>query len=53
MDNWLADFPYRVNIGMTTFLFAAISTFVMTALTVSYDSLRAAYANPVEVLKEE
>jgi putative ABC transport system permease protein len=50
---WLQEFAYRVNIGFTLFVFAAVLALAIAVLTVSYQSIRAARANPVEALKYE
>lgn len=53
MDNWLADFAFRIEIGFTTFLFAGVIAFVIAMIAVGYHSLRAALSNPVDSLKFE
>ncbi len=50
---WLAGFPYRVAIHWWVFLLAGFMTLVITLLTVSYQSWKAATVNPVETLKNE
>jgi putative ABC transport system permease protein len=52
MHTWLMDFAYRVNIPWWMFIVAGLSTFGITVLTVSFQSVRAALANPVKSLKE-
>ncbi|MEQ9098056.1 MAG: ABC transporter permease [Imperialibacter sp.] len=53
LRDWLDQFHYRIDISWTVFLFTAgmITTLVM--LTVSYQAIRAASANPVKYLKED
>ena len=53
MNNWLADFEYRVSIGVGVFLVAGLASVAIALLTVSYHSIRAAYANPVKSLRYE
>jgi len=53
MNNWLQDFANRVNIGIVTFLFAGLLTLIIAILTVISQSLKAALANPVKVLRYE
>ncbi len=53
MDQWLNDFAYRITIGWQTFVFAAIVTLIIALLTVLYQSIRAATANPVDSIKYE
>jgi putative ABC transport system permease protein len=53
MHFWLQNFAYRVNPGMAQFLTAAVVTVLLTLLTISYQSIKAATANPVESLRYE
>ena len=53
MKTWLADFAYRINIGLGTFLLSGLLTLVIALLTVSYQSVKAALANPVDSIKYE
>ncbi|MCI0693964.1 ABC transporter permease [candidate division KSB1 bacterium] len=53
MNQWLQDFAYRIEMGLDTFLLAGIIALVITLITVSYQSLKAALANPVEALRYE
>jgi len=53
MNNWLQGFAYRVHISAGTFLLAGISIIVITLLTIGYQSIRAAIANPVKSLRTE
>ena len=48
---WLQDFVYATHLRWTTFAAVAVVTFVLTLLTVSYHTLRAAAANPVRSLR--
>ncbi len=53
MNTWLEDFAYRINIEWWTFALAGLMALVIAKLTISYQSIRASTANPVESLKEQ
>lgn len=53
MHKWLEDYPYHVNIQWQVFVFAAFLSFIISVLTVSYQSIKAAIANPVKSLRTE
>lgn len=53
MNKWLQNFAYRISIGILTFLFAGMIALIIALLTVSYQSIKAAVANPVESLRYE
>jgi putative ABC transport system permease protein len=53
MNRWLQDFAYRINIGFLPFVLAAILAFAIALLTVSYQAIKAALANPVDSLRYE
>ncbi len=53
MDAWLADYTYRISVGGGIFAVALLATFVVAALTVGFQSIRAALANPVTSLRSE
>jgi hypothetical protein len=53
MDRWLSDFDYRVDISWWTFILAGISALSIALLTVSYQAIKAALANPVKSLRAE
>ena len=50
---WLENFAYRINIDWWTFLLAGTSTLVIALLTVSYQAIKTAIANPIESLRYE
>ena len=50
---WLNDFAYRTPIEMWVFVTAAATPLILALLTTSLQSLKAAYKNPVETLKDE
>jgi putative ABC transport system permease protein len=53
MNNWLQDFEYHVTIGPWVFVSAALLIGIVTAVTVGYQSMRAALMNPVKSLRTE
>jgi len=53
MNNWLQNFAFRVIIGWEIFLVSAGVALVISVLTVSYQSIKAAVANPVDSLRYE
>ncbi|MGH7451903.1 MAG: ABC transporter permease, partial [bacterium] len=53
MNKWLEDFPYRIAMGPRFLIFASLAALAVAILTVSYQALRAALANPVETLRYE
>lgn len=53
MNNWLKDFPYRIMISWWMFGIAIIAALLIALLTVSFQSIKAAIANPVKSLRTE
>jgi len=53
MNKWLEDFAYRVNIGWWVFAVAGITALLVAILTVSFQAIKAAVANPVKSLRTE
>lgn len=53
MQQWLQNFAYRDNPGVWLFLLAAGLCIAVSLLTVLYESLKAALANPVNSIKAE
>lgn len=53
MTEWLQNFAYRIAISWWMFLLAGLLTLVIALITVSFQSIRAALANPVESLRYE
>jgi len=52
-SSWLKDFPYRVNISWWVFGIAIIAALAIALLTVSFQAIKAALANPVKSLRTE
>ncbi|MGB6338665.1 MAG: FtsX-like permease family protein, partial [Candidatus Aminicenantaceae bacterium] len=53
MNKWLENFAYRTNLGVGTFVLSALLALAIAFLTVSFQSIRAAVANPVDSLRYE
>ncbi len=53
MNNWLKDFPYRIDIEWWHFVITAALATLVALLSVSYQAIRAALMNPVKSLKTE
>mgnify|MGYP001307795365 CR=1 FL=1 len=53
MSKWLGDFAYRTQIGIGVFILGGICAVGVALLTVSFQSIRAALANPVKSLRSE
>jgi putative ABC transport system permease protein len=53
MNKWLEEFTYRIEISWWVFVIAAITAVVISILTVSYQSIKAAIMNPVKSLRSE
>ncbi|MBC9794754.1 ABC transporter permease [Sinomicrobium weinanense] len=53
MDSWLNGFAYRVDAGWLVFVLASVVATAIALLTVSYESIKAAVANPVKSLRTE
>jgi putative ABC transport system permease protein len=53
MNKWLQDFAYRVNIQWWVFILAGILAALIALITVSFQAIKAALANPVKSLRTE
>ncbi|MFC5410250.1 ABC transporter permease [Larkinella bovis] len=53
MNNWLADFAYRIDLEWWMFALAALLAVGIALLTVSFQSVKASLMNPVKSLKSE
>jgi ABC-type antimicrobial peptide transport system permease subunit len=53
MSTWLQDYTYRISIGAGVFVLSLLSTFGIAAITVGFQSVKAALANPVKSLRSE
>ncbi|WKN41058.1 ABC transporter permease [Tunicatimonas pelagia] len=53
MRQWLQDFEYQVELSVGIFALAGIAALLIAWLTVGYQSIRTARANPVDSLRSE
>ncbi|WP_343701634.1 ABC transporter permease [Chitinophaga sp.] len=51
MDHWLEDFVYRIRIEWWMFVLSGMVAMIVAMLTVSFQAIRAALANPVKSLR--
>ena len=52
-SEWLSTFPYRADLTISVFLLTFLGALLIALLTVSFQSMKAAVANPVKSLKDE
>lgn len=50
---WLSNYDYRVSISWVVFVLAAVLALLITIVTVSFQAIKAALANPVDSLRNE
>jgi ABC-type antimicrobial peptide transport system permease subunit len=53
MNQWLKQYEYKIDITIGVFSLVVTVSIVITLLTVSYQAIRAATANPVKNLRTE
>ena len=53
MNKWLQSFAYRINISWWVFALAGLLTIAIALITVSFQAIKAAMANPVKSLRTE
>jgi ABC-type antimicrobial peptide transport system permease subunit len=53
MNKWLQDFAYRIDISWWVFVLSGGLTSIIAMLTIGYQAIKAATANPVEALRYE
>jgi putative ABC transport system permease protein len=53
MNGWLRDFAYRISIGWEVVVFSAITIVFISLLTICYQAIKAAIANPIKSLRSE
>jgi putative ABC transport system permease protein len=53
MNWWLENFAYKTDIGVLSFVIGGLGALIIAWLTVSYQSIRAAIANPTKALRYE
>ena len=52
-SKWLQDFAYRTSMSVWIFLFAGLLALAISLITISYQSIKAAMANPIDSLRYE
>ena len=53
MNKWLQDFAYRITISWWVFVLSALTAVIIAWITISYQAIKAATANPVKSLRTE
>jgi putative ABC transport system permease protein len=53
MNKWLQDFAYRITIVWWVFALAALAAIIIAFVTISFQAIKAAVANPVKALRTE
>jgi len=53
MNKWLQNFAYHINLTIGSFLLAGVLVFMISIFAVSYQSIKAAIANPVDSMRYE
>ena len=53
MDQWLQNFAYRINISWVVFALVGILSITLSILTISFQSIKTAIANPMKNLRTE
>ena len=53
MNYWIQDYTYRIDLEWWMFALAGLIAIVITLITVSFQSIRAAMMNPVKSLRTE
>ncbi|WP_428235286.1 ABC transporter permease [Gracilimonas sp.] len=53
MDQWLTNFAYRIDMNVAVFITVGLIAMIIAILTVSWQSIKAAVANPVDSLRSE
>jgi ABC-type antimicrobial peptide transport system permease subunit len=53
MKDWLKNYQYRINISLWVFIFTGVIALLITLITVSFQAIKAAVANPVKSLRTE
>ena len=53
MNRWLRSFAYRIDLGVGSFVLATILALIIAVITVSYQAVKAALANPIDSIRYE
>ena len=53
LHDWLQKYEYRINIGMPVFIVSAVLAIVITVVTISFQTIKAAIGKPITALRNE
>jgi putative ABC transport system permease protein len=53
IDQWLQDFAYKIDIEWWVFALAGLFVLLIAYLAIGYQSIKAAFINPVDSLRSE
>jgi putative ABC transport system permease protein len=53
MHKWLQSFAYRIHISWSVFVITTLAALLIALITISFQAIKAALANPVESLRSE
>ncbi len=53
MQRWLQDFAYRLDLDWMIFVLGGLVSAVIALLTISYQFIKSAWANPIDALRGE
>ena len=53
IKNWLEDFAFHIELKWWMMAIAGLTCLILTIITVSFQSIKAAIANPIEALRNE
>jgi putative ABC transport system permease protein len=53
MNKWLQSFAYRIHINWTVFAITTLAALLIALITISFQAIKAAIANPVKSLRSE
>ena len=53
MNKWLQNYPYRIDMGWWVLVTAGLGSLIIACLTIGFQSIKAAVANPVKSLRSE
>ncbi len=53
MSRWLQNYAYKINLNVSIFILAGVTSLFIALVTVGYQTIKAAYTNPVDSLRDE
>ncbi len=53
MNDWLDNFAHRIDVGVGTFILAGLAPLAISLMSVCYQAIKAARANPVDSIQYE